>query len=237
MTRPSFAAAIVAALVAAACSKPAEVRDAFTSDGDVIAFGGGSGGAANACASCHGLKGEGDGNLVPRLAGLDRGYILRQFGFYADGQRSNPQMVTMVKALTGGERQKVAAYYADLPVVASGECEASAPGAEALYRLGDPSRAIESCASCHGVSGEGQAGNPPLAGQPAPYLAKQLADWRTGERYGDPLGVMSRIGKALTPAESAALSAYAAALPGGRRYSGSPAICLPARRAAPRNGA
>ena len=44
-------------------------------------------------------------------------------------------------------------------------------------------------------------------------------------------GVMTRIAKALTPAEAAALSAYAARLPGGPGYSGSPAACPPARRA------
>ena len=229
--------AIAVSLLGAACSGPAEVRDAFSRDGEVIALSGGSGGAVSACASCHGLKGEGDGNLSPRLAGLDQGYIVRQIGFYADGQRVNPQMVTVAKALTGDERQKVAAFYARLPTAPRPACPAARSVAKALYQGGDPVRGIASCASCHGAAGEGNAGNPPLAGQPAPYLARQLADWREGKRYGDPLGMMSRIGKALTPAESAALSAYAAGLPDGPGYPGSTEGCPPARRASPRNGA
>lgn len=234
---PSVVAAS-AALLAAACSSPAPVRDAFNSTGQLIALGGGSGGAANACVSCHGIAGEGDGQLAPRLAGIDRGYLERQLGFYADGQRSNPQMVAVVKQLSRDERHKVAGYYAALPVATSGACVATPmPATQALYRGGDAARNIASCASCHGASGEGNAGNPPLARQPAAYLARQLKDWRNGERYDDPLGVMTHIGKALTPAESAALSAYAAALPGGRGYPESPAKCLPARRDAARNGA
>ncbi len=236
MTRVFLAASVVAVALTAACSGPVEVRDAFSSSGKVISLSGGSGGVANACVSCHGLAGQGNGNLTPRLAELDQGYILRQIGFYADGQRINPQMVAVAKALTDDERQKVAAYYSQLPVPPHRTCAAAPSTAGLLYRAGDPSRGIPSCASCHGNAGEGNAGNPPLAGQPAPYLERQLADWRQGARYGDPLNIMTRIAKALTPAESRALSAYAARLPGGPGYLGSPEECPPARRASPKNG-
>ncbi len=236
MTRAFLVAPVVAVALAAACSGPVEVSDAFSSNGEVISLSGGSGGATNACASCHGLKGEGNGNLSPRLAGLDQGYIRRQIGFYADGQRINPQMVAVAKALTDDERAKVAAYYAQLPDPPRRTCPAPPSTAGLLYRTGDPSRGISSCAACHGNAGEGNAGNPPLAGQPAPYLERQLADWRKGDRYGDPLNIMTRIAKALTPEESRALSAYAARLPGGPGYLGSPEECPPARRASPRNG-
>jgi len=237
MTLSSLTMAIAISLLATACSGPMEVRDAFSRDGEVIALSGGSGGATNACVSCHGLKGEGNGNLSPRLNGLDRGYIERQLRFYVDGQRVHPQMVAVAKALTIDERAKVATYYAQLPETSQRICASAPAAAQALYRRGDPSRRIASCASCHGAAGEGNSGNPPLAGQAAPYLERQLADWRTGNRYGDPMGIMTRIAKALTPAESAALSAYAARLPGGPDYPGSSEECLPARRVSPRNGA
>ena len=68
MTCARIALTIVVSLAAAGCSRPAEVRDAFNADGRLIALSGGSAGAANACVACHGLKGEGDGNLAPRLA-------------------------------------------------------------------------------------------------------------------------------------------------------------------------
>lgn len=225
----------IAFLAVAACSGPAVVRDAFNRDGEVIALSGGSAGAANACVACHGLKGEGDGNLSPRLAGLDRGYIARQLGFYADGQRINARMVAVAKALTGEERQLVAGYYAALP--AARACPSPVVSAPLLYSRGNASRGIPACAACHGAQGEGNAGNPPLAGQPATYLDKQMADWRDGNRYGDPQGVMTRIAKALTSAESAALTAYASRLPGDVGYLEPPGECPPAHRASPRNGA
>ena len=237
MTCAPLAAAFAVSVLAAGCSRPAEVRDAFSSTGEVIALSGGSGGAVNACASCHGLKGEGDGNLSPRLAGLSQGYIERQIGFYADGQRINPRMVAVANALTGDELQKVAGYYAGLPTALRQTCPPAPSAAEALYRGGDQARSIASCASCHGAAGEGNAGNPPLSGQPAPYLERQLAAWRTGDRYGDPLGMMSRISKALTPSESAALSAYAAGLSGGFGYREPPGGCPPTRRTVPNSGA
>lgn len=236
MPHPFLATAISAAFLAVGCSGPADMRDAFNQDGELIALSGGSGGAVNACVSCHGLKGEGDGNLSPRLAGLDQGYIVRQLGFYADGQRINPRMVAIAKALTGDERQHVAAFYAGLPIPPPRACPTPPVAAPRLHRSGDPARGIAACASCHGVGGEGNAGNPPLAGQPAAYLNRQLADWRAGDRYGDPFGTMTKIAKALTSAEAAALSAYAARLPGGLRYPGSTAECPQANHASPRNG-
>ena len=67
---------VIAAFLAAGCS-PASNRTgaALTADGRIIAMSGGEGGAANACFSCHGLDGGGDGVSVPRLAGLHPGYL------------------------------------------------------------------------------------------------------------------------------------------------------------------
>lgn len=226
---------LIALLALGACSGPTNVRDAFNRDGEIIALSGGSAGARNACVTCHGLDGQGDGNRSPRLAGLDQGYIARQLGFYADGQRINARMVAVAKALTGDERQEVAAYYARQPMRRT--CGTAPAGPPEIFVRGDPARDIASCASCHGTRGEGSAGNPPLAGQPAPYLQQQMTDWRKGDRYGDPAGVMTRVAKALTPAESAALTAYASRLPGDPRYSEPPEGCPPARRASPRSGA
>lgn len=179
---------------------------AFRASGEIIAFSGGDGGAAHACATCHGLKGEGDGRLTPRLAGLDVGYLHRQMDDYANGRRQHAQMRAVVRRLSGEDRAKVAAYYAGLPAtgVALGDTSA-------LYR--------DRCAGCHGAAGEGRdAANPPLAGQSPAYIAAQLEAWRSGKRRGDGMGEMLEISRALTPEEVNLLAAHAGALP------------LPARR-------
>jgi cytochrome c553 len=71
---------------------------------------------------------------------------------------------------------------------------------------------VEACAACHGALGEGKAGKdaaPRLAGQPQPYLARQLDAYAEGKRVNP---VMSAIAKQLAPERRARLAAYYAHL-------------------------
>ncbi|QZH74281.1 MAG: c-type cytochrome [Erythrobacter sp.] len=212
----------------------------WESTGEIIALGGGDAGARGACATCHGLQGEGDGNLVPRLAGLDPGYFARQMEYFAEGQRRHPQMAWIAGRLDWSARQKVAVHYSGMPFPDDAAQDTALPtcAAAELYHRGDPDRGLPSCASCHGEDGTGTGpGNPPLAGQPAHYLARQLQAWSAGERYGDPDRVMTRISQLLTAREMASLADYSSDLRGGSGHSESPEACLPERRPDPRNGA
>lgn len=223
-------------LLVGACSPSGRTGpDPFTSTGEVIALGGGKAGAEWACFRCHGLKGEGNGAGAPRLAGIGIGYMMRQLDHYAAGLRQDAQMQLIAKRLSGNDRLKVSAYYDRLPGNVAARKQ---PTPQRLYHQGDPAQGIQPCAACHGVRGEGVGfGNPPLAGQPAAYLAAQHFAWREGKRYGDPLDVMLTISRRMTPAEIMAVSAYAAALPGATARPGSTAASLPARRGDPRNDA
>lgn len=231
---------IVIAPAFPACIEPAPVEDHFEVTGELIALSGGDAGASGACIACHGLQGEGDGYLVPRLAGLDPGYFVRQMALFAEGQRRHPQMAWIAGQIDWPARQKLARYYADLsipdgvpPLPAPTDC-----AVEGLYHHGDPSRGLPSCASCHGEAGEGVGrGNPPLAAQPADYLAEQLNAWATGRRYGDPDGMMTKISHKLSVAERTRLATYASSMSGVLAYRQPRAICPPARRLDPRNGA
>src|SRR5690606_23439060 len=110
--------------------------------------------------------------------------------------------------------------------------------ARRLYHAGDATRGLASCASCHGERGEGLGpANPALAGQPPGYLAAQLDRWRHGARRSDPGDVMLRVSQLLAPEESAALAAYAAALPAGPPSRELRAASPAARRGDPRSGA
>src|SRR3546814_17966149 len=68
------------------CDAPS-YRDPFRATGETIAMSGGNGGAAAACFTCHGLEGEGDGEVSPRLAGLDPGPLPPQLAAFATGRR------------------------------------------------------------------------------------------------------------------------------------------------------
>lgn len=230
---PLKTTAMIAAMLAWGCT-PAPVHDPFAQTGALLALSGGEAGAGAACHTCHGLHGEGDGAHSPRIAGLEAGYIVRQLGFFADGQRRHPQMSRIAGRLDLQDRAAVAEYYADmaLPVPSVGrpgdapQPYCGNPGVVRLYHSGDPQRDLAPCASCHGAAAQGGGpGNPALAGQPAPYLARQIRDWREGRRRGDPLRIMQEVSGKLEEGEISGLADYIAHGPEPTDRRGFPAEC------------
>ena len=221
------------ALLASCTQSVPTSAERFVQTGELVALSGAAAGASNACFTCHGLEGRGNGAGSPRLAGLNSGYIERQLIAYADGRRKHPQMEWIARQLDPTDRHLVAAYYARMPMLR----QVAPPAVRlTLYHRGDPARGLPACASCHGDAGQGIGpANPPVAGQPAAYLAEQLERWRHGQRRSDPGDEMLRISQLLTPAEGRALAAYAAQLPGSPPSPGYPEAFPGGRRADPRN--
>src|SRR3546814_4860749 len=89
---------------------------------------------------------EGDGEVSPRLAGLDPGYLHRQLDDYANGRREHEAMRTIALRLPEEDRRKVSAFYASLPAPAGPEAPPNL-GGKRLYRVGDPARGLAACAS------------------------------------------------------------------------------------------
>ena len=71
------------------------------------------------------------------------------------------------------------------------------------------SQGAPACVNCHGSQGEGGANFPPLAGQPAGYLQRQLETMAGNQRKAP---VMAPLAKALTASEKADVAAYYARL-------------------------
>ncbi|WP_370678388.1 cytochrome c [Comamonas sp. GB3 AK4-5] len=71
------------------------------------------------------------------------------------------------------------------------------------------SQGAAACVSCHGSNGEGGPGFPPLAGQSAGYLERQLLSFAAGKRKAP---TMEPNARALTDAEKADVAAYYASL-------------------------
>ncbi|NMG35342.1 c-type cytochrome [Azoarcus sp. TTM-91] len=82
-----------------------------------------------------------------------------------------------------------------------------------IYREGGANPVAVACTSCHGADGQGlgAAGFPALAGVSAAYVAKQLADFRSGSRINP---VMQPIAQALSEGEIAAVASRVSAMPG-----------------------
>jgi cytochrome c553 len=71
---------------------------------------------------------------------------------------------------------------------------------------------VRACIGCHLPQGLGHPENSRLAGSTAAYLARQLADFKSGVRSGEGAGNMTKFSQAMTDDDVRAASAYFAAL-------------------------
>ncbi len=167
------------------------------------------------CASCHGAKGEGNGN-IPRLAGLSAGYIAKQLNAYAVGLRINHNMQYVAEKLSQDEMLGLARYYAAMesPSAAGPELGGDLERGRELAIHGDWDIDVPACYSCHGSSAWGvEQAFPSLAAQQPAYTYAQLAAWTDGRRQNSPVQLMQGISHALSDADKRAVSDYLATLP------------------------
>jgi cytochrome c553 len=172
------------------------------------------------CGMCHGLDGISRMAKFPKLAGQKAAYLERQIRDFRDGRRHNDggQMAAVATEIAETQIAEVAAYFASLPPPQpAGHDPASRTRAEALFNAGDPVAGIPACRGCHGpgpTAGEGsRIEGPHLSAQHADYLARQLADFRSGTRTNDPGEVMQRAAARLSDSDIAALARFLAASP------------------------
>lgn len=168
-----------------------------------------------ACARCHGLETGPRNQLVPVLHGQPRERLEAALRAYRSRERDSGIMQVAAAELGDKAIRDLAAFYARLPVPAvqapRQDEKASERGA-VLAAQGDAGRQIPACLSCHGAAG--LPAYPRLAGQPARYLAGQLAAWQAGLNARTPGGaVMAPIARRLTPQQTADAASYFASLP------------------------
>jgi len=199
----AFLCAGLAAASFAACGQNAEL-------GARIAKQGTPNGVA-ACATCHGAKGEGNAaSGFPRLASLSVPYITAQLAAYANGQRQSPVMQPFAKLLSNAEQSAVAVYFNKLTYevgkLAAGDENAtpkqSGPWLATRGRWND---GLPACVQCHGPGGIGVGtAFPPLAGQPASYIANQLHAFKNGTRPPGPMNLMTVVASKMSDADISA---------------------------------
>lgn len=201
-------------LLAAAALLAGNARADDVALGKTIATRGTTTGVA-ACIGCHGAQGEGNAAAgFPRLAGTHAAYLSAQLAAFADGSRQNPVMQPLAKLLSPRDRDAVSAYFASLPAppaIAASDAASIDPANTGawLATRGRWSQGLPACAQCHGAGGLG-AGTafPPLAGQPAAYIAGQLNGWKRGTRAPGPMALMPMIAGKLSDADIDAVAAY-----------------------------
>jgi len=168
------------------------------------------------CLACHGLEGEGNKLLnAPKIAGLQDWYIARQLHSFKKGVRGSHekdvygmQMRPMAMALADDDTiNNVALYVSTFKEKAQPAISQTAKISTAESASVSVTSSTENgknlygvCASCHGPDGGGnKALNAPrISGQKAWYVARQLANFKSGIRgshekdiYGQQMRPMS----------------------------------------------
>lgn len=166
------------------------------------------------CATCHGVDGNSELSINPKIAGQNASYIVKQLQDFKSGARVGPTMAAMVAALSDEDMADIAAWYASQEATVGGaDPEALELGAS-IYRAGNKDLTVAACSACHGPAGKGNgpAGFPALGGQHVEYTLLQLEQFRSGERANDPSGMMRTVVERLTDKELEALASYLAGL-------------------------
>ncbi|MDZ7924475.1 MAG: c-type cytochrome [Marinagarivorans sp.] len=178
------------------------------------------------CSACHGADGNSVLATFPKLAGLGEKYITKQLHDIKNGDRAVVEMTGLLTNLSDQDIADIAAYFNSKTTQLSGakdikvkvnsgeEISALELGAK-LYRGGNAEVGIPACTGCHSprALGNGPAGYPRLSGQHSDYIAKQLKDFRAGNRTNDgDAKIMRSIAERMSDAEITALANFVAGL-------------------------
>lgn len=150
------------------------------------------------CMACHSQEAAGGGVGAPKLRGQRAGYLFSAIVAYRGGTRRNALMQPVVADLTDQDARDLAVFLAGpFPDHVPPKANTAHPA----YRI-----TSTTCTWCHGETGLGEYdGMPVLTGQDPAYIAKALAQYRSGERQ-DP--TMRGIAAHQSPANDAALADY-----------------------------
>jgi len=139
------------------------------------------------CLACHGANGNSVNPVWPSLAGQNPAYLSEQLKAFKSTARINSAglMTGIAAALSDQDIEDLAAYYSQQTPAGQEADPSSVQSGEKLYRGGDRRRNIPACTACHGPVGLGNpaAAYPALRAQHAAYVAKELNDYATGQRY------------------------------------------------------
>lgn len=139
------------------------------------------------CGACHGADGNSPAPNFPKLAGQGERYLLKQLHDIKSGDRPVVEMTGMLDNLSDQDMADIAAYFASQKMSVGAADPKLVERGEALFRGGKLEEGMPACTGCHSPNGAGldAAGFPQLGGQHAQYVAKQLTDFREGNRTND----------------------------------------------------
>lgn len=139
------------------------------------------------CAGCHGADGNSVAPNFPKLAGQGERYLLKQLNDIKSGNRQVVEMTGILTNVSDEDMADIAAYFSSQSMSVGATDPVKLAAGQALYRGGKLNEGMPACIGCHSPNGAGNAaaGFPRLGGQHAQYVAKQLTDFREGNRTND----------------------------------------------------
>lgn len=172
------------------------------------------------CGACHGADGNSPAPNFPKLAGQGENYLFKQLQDIKAGSKPGApegegrkvlEMTGMLEPYNDQDLADIAAYFAGQKMTVGMADPALVAEGEKLYRGGKLEVGMPACTGCHSPDGAGNelARFPHLGGQHAAYTAKQLTDFREGNRTNDgDVMIMRTIAAKLSNKEIEALSSY-----------------------------
>jgi cbb3-type cytochrome c oxidase subunit III len=207
---------LVSLLLSLGVSAAAQAADAGKIVGDAEA-----GKAKTAvCGACHGADGNSAAPNFPKLAGQGERYLLKQLHDIKAGStptaepgvgRKVLEMTGLLDNLSEQDLADIAAYFASEKMSVGAADPQLVERGEALFRGGKIAEGMPACTGCHSPDGAGLAAAsfPKLGGQHAQYVAKQLTDFREGNRTNDgDAMIMRAIAAKLSNKDIEAVSSY-----------------------------
>ena len=163
------------------------------------------------CGACHNPDGNSMAPNFPKLAGQGEKYLEKQLHDIKSGKRTVLEMTGMLTAFNDQDLADIAAYFSSQKGSVGAADPKLVERGRALFNGGDVEKGLPACTGCHSPNGAGiaLAGFPHLGGQHASYVAKQLTDFREGNRTNDgDATTMRTIAAKLSNKDIEALSSY-----------------------------
>ncbi|WP_313431104.1 c-type cytochrome, partial [Pseudomonas sp.] len=163
------------------------------------------------CGACHNPDGNRLAPNFPKLAGQGQRYLEKQLHDIKSGKRTVLEMTGMLANFSDQDLADIAAWFSSQKGSVGAADPALVERGRALFNGGNLEKGMPACTGCHSLNGAGiaLAGFPHLGGQHSQYVAKQLTDFREGNRTndGDAMTMRTIAGK-LSNHEIEALASY-----------------------------
>ncbi len=166
---------------------------------------------AATCQGCHGGNGISAIPNIPSLAGQTDQFLQWQLVFFRTGRRENPIMGPISQALSDEDVRDLGAYFASLTPQPAPPSDPN----PTLSAAGRDAAAQHHCSACHTEAFTGKQAAARLADQHEAYLAKALADYRSGSRPSTGVAAMTEAASGLSDDDIAALAHYIATIKEG----------------------